>query len=202
MAVTMPPAPLVIPHELCATVAAPPSMSPDQCMNQVRIDVGDDGVSAPKGTDVAGLRHVVTDAKKDGIDLKVVVVPANPPIEAPLRDIATEIGHAYPDSTVLVLSPSFAGTYSTHYDRVTLEAGQDVAKAAGGDPVQGAKNFVSQLQTPEFPWTALTILLVLVVAIGTVLTRVLQVRARRAAAPEPPAAEIASTAADPANSQP
>ncbi|HZQ31899.1 MAG TPA: DUF6676 family protein [Mycobacterium sp.] len=176
---------LEIPSELCATVAAPPATPVGQCLNEVRADVRDDGVSAPKGTDIAGLQRVVADAKHQGIDLKVVVVPANPPIEAPLRDIATEIGHTYPDSTVLVLSPTWAGTYSTHYDRFTLEAGQDVAKAAGGNPVQGAKNFVSQLQTPEFPWTALTIFLVLAVAIGTILTRVMQVRAKKAAGRKP-----------------
>ena len=48
-----------------------------------------------------------------GIDLKIVVIEQNPPIDTPLRDIATEVGQAYPGSTVLVLSPSYAGTYST-----------------------------------------------------------------------------------------
>ena len=58
------------------------------------------------------LRQVVADAKQKGIDLKIVVVDRNPPIDTPLRDIATEVGEAYPGSTVLVLSPSFAGTFS------------------------------------------------------------------------------------------
>ena len=179
MAVTMPFIPLYIPIEVCATVGASPSTPPEQCMTQVLADVADDGVSAPKDADVAGLRQVVTDAKHKGIDLKVVVVPQNPPIDTPLRDIATEVGTANPGSTVLVISPMWAGTYSTTYDRVTLEAGQDVAKTAGNNPVQATKNFVSQLQTPDFPWTALTIVLLLVVAAATVLTRVLQVRAKR-----------------------
>jgi hypothetical protein len=152
-------------------------------MNQVIIDLADDGVSAPKDADIAGLRQVVADAKHKGIDLKVVVVPQNPPIDTPLRDVATDVGHAYPGSTVLVISPMWAGTYSPNYDRVTLEAGQDVAKT-GGNPVQSAKNFVSQLQTPGFPWTALTIVLLVVVAIATVLVRVFQVRGRRRAEPE------------------
>ena len=47
---------------------------------------------------------------------------------------------------MLVLSPQFAGTYSKNYDRVLLEAGQDVAKTAS-NPVQGAQNFVDQLNT-------------------------------------------------------
>ena len=178
MAVTMPQIPLYIPAEVCATVGESPATPPDQCMSKVMVDVRDDGVSAPKVADVAGLRQVVADAKKDGIDLKVVVMSQSPPIDTPLRDIATEVGKANPGSTVLVISPGWAGTYSTSYDRVTLEAGQDVAKTAG-NPVQATKNFVSQLQTPDFPWTALTIVLVIGVALATVLTRVLQVRSRR-----------------------
>ena len=85
---------------------------------------------------------------------------------------------------VLVISPFFAGTYSRHFDRVTLEAGQDVAKT--GDPVLSSKNFVNQLGTPQFPWTPLTILLVLGVAAAAVATRFLQVRARRATAGDVP----------------
>jgi hypothetical protein len=180
MAVTMPHVPLFIPAEVCATVGAPLTTPAGECLGQVLVDVGVDGVAAPKDADIAGLRQVVADAKQQGIDLKVVVVPQDPYIEAPLRDIATEVGEAYPSATVLVISPRFAGTYSTSYDRVILEAGQDVAKT-GGSPVQSTKNFVSQLQTPDFPWTAFTIVLVVAVALATVLTRVLQVRARRAA---------------------
>ena len=121
---------------------------------------------------------MVADARAKGIDLKIVVIPTNPPIDTPLRDIATEVGHAHPGSTVLAISPSFAGTYSRHFDRVTLEAGQDVAKT--GNPVQSSKNFVSELTTSHFPWTPFTIVLVLGVALAAVGTRMLQVRARAA----------------------
>ena len=86
---------------------------------------------------------------------------------------------------MLVISPSFAGTYSRHFDRVTLEAGQDMAKT--GNPVQSSKNFVSELTTPHFPWTPFTIVLVLGVALAAVGTRMLQVRARRPVADEVPA---------------
>lgn len=41
---------------------------------------------------------------------------------------------------------------------MTLEAGQDMAKT--GNPVQSSKNFVQQITTPDFPWTAWTISLV------------------------------------------
>ena len=142
-----------------------PSYIPtDVDMDQVKVDVGDDGISVPAvdAADVPALRQVVADARKDGLDLKIVVIARNPPVDTPLRDIATEVGEAYPGSTVLMLSPSYAGTYSPTFDRVALEAGQDLART--GDPVQSSKNFVSQLTTPDFPWTALTIVLVLGVA--------------------------------------
>ena len=158
-----------------------PSYIPtDVDMNQVKADVGDDGVSVPAAdaADVPALRQVVADARKDGIDLKIVVIDRNPPIDTPLRDIATEVGEAYPGSTVLTLSPSYAGTYSPKFDRVTMEAGQDLART--GDPVQSSKNFVSQLTTPDFPWTALTIVLVLGVSAAVILARMLHVRGRRA----------------------
>ncbi|WP_157576592.1 DUF6676 family protein [Mycobacterium sp. GA-2829] len=159
----------------------PGFIPPDVDMNKVIADVGDDGVSAP-GADEAALRQVVSEARSDGIDLKIVVIDTNPPIDTPLRDIATEVGQVYPGSTVLAMSPSFAGTYSSVFDRVTLEAGQDLAKT--GDPVQSSKNFVGQLTTPDFPWTALTIVVVLGVAAATAATRWLQIRGKRAAAVE------------------
>jgi hypothetical protein len=165
----------------------PAYVPPDVDINAVNAAVAADGVSAP-GADVAALKQVVADARAKGIDLKIVVIPTNPPIDTPLRDIATEVGKVHPDSTVLAISPFFAGTYSRHFDRVTLEAGQDVAKT--GNPVQSSKNFVSELTTPHFPWTPFTIVLVLGVALAAVATRMLQVRAKRASVTEvaaPPA---------------
>ena len=170
-------APVFIPVEVCSSVGLAPSTPVEQCLAAVKADVGSDGVAAP-AADVDGLRQVVTGAREKGIDLKVVVLQNSPPIDTPLRDIATEIGSTDPGATVLVLSPGWAGTYSTTYDRVTLEAGQDVAKTAP-NPVVATQAFVDQLQTPDFPWMGLTITLVIGVAAAAVLTRVLQLRGRR-----------------------
>jgi hypothetical protein len=175
--VTIPHAPTFIPVEVCSSAGLAPSTPIDQCLAAVKADVASDGVAAP-AADVADLKKVVASAKEHGIDLKVVVMEASPPIDTPLRDIATEIGHANPGSTVLVLSPGWAGTYSTTHDRVLLEAGQDVAKTAP-NPVVGAQAFVDQLETPDFPWMGLTITLVIGVAVAAVLTRVLRLRASR-----------------------
>ncbi|WP_123026461.1 Rv1476 family membrane protein [Mycolicibacterium stellerae] len=157
----------------------PSYIPPDVDMNQVLADVRDDGVSVPPADAkvVPELRQVVTDARAQGIDLKIVVIATNPPIDTPLRDIATEVGEAYPGSTVLAMSPTWAGTYSPTFDRVTLEAGQDIAK--NGDPVASSKNFVSELTTTHFPWTAFSVVLIVLVLGAAVATRFLQVRSRR-----------------------
>ena len=160
----------------------PSYIPPDVDMNQVLADVQDDGVSVPPADAkvVPELRQVIADAREHGIDLKIVVIATNPPIDTPLRDIATEVGEEYPGSTVLAMSPTWAGTYSPTFDRATLEAGQDIAK--NGDPVASSKNFVSELTTSHFPWTAFSVVLVVLVLGAAVATRLLQVRGRRQAA--------------------
>ncbi|MGO4444769.1 DUF6676 family protein [Mycobacterium sp. 2YAF39] len=174
----MPFPPTYIPPDVCGPVGQDPATTPvDTCMNMVIADIKDDGVSAAPTPENAGLTDVVAEAKEKGIDLKIVVVEQNPPIDTPLRDIATEVGEAFPGSTVLVLSPTDAGTFSATYDRVTLEAGQDVAEGRGS--VQGSKNFVSELTTQHFPWTTFTIVVVLAVIAAVAATRMLQNRAKR-----------------------
>lgn len=166
------PAPTFIPVEVCTAVGLPTSAPLDDCMSTVKADVGKDGVAAPAEY-VPGLQKVVAGAKDRGVDLKVVVMQKSPIIDTPLRDIATQVGQAYPGSTVLVLSPGWAGSYSPSYDRVLLEAGQDVAKL-DANPVQSTQNFVDQLTTPIFNWTAFTIVVVLAVGAAAVATRLLQ----------------------------
>jgi len=148
-------------------------------MDAVLADVAKDGVAAPSA-EVTGLQKVVAGASERGMDLKVVVMEKSPPIDTPLRDIATQVGQQHPGSTVLVLSPGWAGTYSTTYDRVILEAGQDVAKQTP-NPVQGAQNFVDQLNTPDFPWIAFTMILVIGVSAAAVMARFLQRSAKHKA---------------------
>jgi hypothetical protein len=178
------------PHVIPALPAMPLWIPPELDIEAVKTQVAAGGVSAGPA-DVPALRQVVADAEKDGIDLKIVVVDLKLPIDTPLRDIATVVGQANPGSTVLVMSPSvtglpFAGTYSATVDRVTLEAGEDVAKT--GNPVQSAQNFVSQLNTPLFPWTGLTIALTSAVLLAAILTRVMQVYSKRLCADENQAA--------------
>ncbi|HEX5143470.1 MAG TPA: DUF6676 family protein, partial [Mycobacterium sp.] len=72
-------------------VPFPSYVPPEIDINAVKAQVAADGVSAP-AADQPALRQVVNDARNDGIDLKIVVVGHNPPIDTPLRDIATVVG--------------------------------------------------------------------------------------------------------------
>ena len=175
---TTPHAPLYIPGEICGTVGADPATKPDQCLAIVQEQVTAENISAPPAVTPALLR-VINQAHNDGIDLKIVVLDHNPPNDTPLRDIATVVGSQHPDATVLVLSPNYVGSYSTHFPRATLEIGEDNAKT--GTSVVSAQSFLHQLNTPQFPWTEFTIVLLIGVLAAVVGTRFLQLRARRSA---------------------
>ncbi|MGH3524184.1 MAG: DUF6676 family protein, partial [Mycobacterium sp.] len=139
---------------MCGTVGADPSTPPDQCLALVQAQVTAGNLSAPPAV-TPGLLQVIDQARDDGIDLKIVVLDHNPPNDTPLRDVATVVGAQHPDATVLVLSPSYVGSYSMQLPRATLEIGEDNAKT--GNPVVSAQSFLHQLNTPQFPWTAFTL---------------------------------------------
>jgi hypothetical protein len=176
--VTTPHAPLYIPGEICGTIGADPATKPDQCLAIVQEQVTAENISAPPAVTPA-LLQVINQAHDDGIDLKIVVLDRNPPNDTPLRDIATVVGSQHPDATVLVLSPNYVGSYSTHFPRATLEIGEDNAKT--GNPVVSAQSFLHQLDTPQFPWTAFTIVLLIGVLAAVIGTRFMLLRARRSA---------------------
>jgi hypothetical protein len=153
----------------------------DVDMTAVKAQVAASGVSAAPEA-MPGLLDVVNQAHAAGVNLKIVLLDHNPPNDTPLRDISTVVGAEYPDATVLTLSPSYVGSYSTHYARVTLEAGEDIAKT--GNPVVSAQHFLHELETPEFPWTGLTIFLLIAVLAAAVGTRFAQLRSKQAATPD------------------
>ena len=175
---TTPHAPLYIPGEICGTVGVDPASNPDECLAVVQQQVSVGNISAPQSVAPA-LLDLINQAHEHGIDLKIVVLDHNPPNDTPLRDIATVVGSQHPDATVLVLSPNFVGTYSTHFPRATLEIGEDNAKT--GNTVASAQNFLHQLETPQFPWTGFTIVVLIGVLAAVIGTRFMQLRARRSA---------------------
>ena len=185
-------APLYIPGEICGTVGAGPASTPDECLAIVQGQVAAANISAPQAVTPA-LLDLINQAHEHGIDLKIVVLDHNPLTDTPLRDIATVVGSQHPDATVLVLSPNFVGTYSTHFPRATLEIGEDNAKT--GNTVVSAQNFLHQLETPQFPWTGFTIVVLFGVIAAVIGTRFMQLRARRSATSQE-SAEAAHNDAD------
>ncbi len=175
---TTPHAPLYIPGEICGTVGLDPATKPDDCLTVVQQQVSAGNISAPPAVAPA-LLDLINQAHEHNIDLKIVVLDHNPPNDTPLRDIATVIGSQHPDATVLVLSPNFVGTYSTHFPRATLEIGEDHAKT--GNTVVSAQNVLHQLETPQFPWTTFTIVVLIGVLATVVGARFMQLRAKRSA---------------------
>ena len=175
---TTPHAPLYIPGEICGTIGVDPATKPDDCLAVVQQQVSAGNVSAPPAVTPA-LLDLIGQAHEHNIDLKIVVLDHNPLNDTPLRDIATVVGSQHPDATVLVLSPNFVGTYSTHFPRATLEIGEDHAKT--GNTVNSAQNFLHQLETPQFPWTSFTIVVLIGVLATVVGARVLQLRGKRSA---------------------
>jgi hypothetical protein len=176
--VTTPHAPLYIPGEICGTIGADPASKPDDCLAVVQQQVGAGNISAPPAV-TPELLDLINQAHEHNIDLKIVVLDHNPPNDTPLRDIATVVGSQHPDATVLVLSPNFVGTYSTHFPRATLEIGEDHAKT--GNTVASAQNVLHQLETPQFPWTPFTIVVLIGVLAAVVGVRFMQLRAKRSA---------------------
>jgi hypothetical protein len=193
--VTIQHAPLYIPGEICGTIGADPATKPDDCMAVVQQQVSAGNISAPPAVTPA-LLEVINQAHEHNIDLKIVVLDHNPANDTPLRDIATVVGSQHPDATVLVLSPNFVGSYSTHFPRSTLEIGEDHAKT--GNTVASAQNFLQQLETPQFPWTPFTIVVLIGVLAAVVGTRFMQRRARRPATTSPEAKAVAEGADRPA----
>jgi hypothetical protein len=176
--VTTPHAPLYIPGEICGTIGVDPATKPDDCLAVVQLQVSAGNVSAPPAVTPA-LLDLINQAHEHSIDLKIVVLDHNPLNDTPLRDIATVVGSQHPDATVLVLSPNFVGSYSTHFPRATLEIGEDHAKT--GNTVDSAQSFLHQLETPQFPWTSFTIVVLIGVLAAVVGARVMQRRGKRLA---------------------
>jgi hypothetical protein len=142
-------------------------LPPGVDLERVLADLSDDGVAAPANL-VDGMRQVVEEAAAKGVDLKIVVLGADPPWLPNLRDLANDVGAA-DGGTVLVLSPHFFGTYSDTLSRIQLQSGEI---AASGKPmVERAEQFLAEATSTGFPWTAVTLALVALVIVGIVVQR-------------------------------
>lgn len=135
-------------------------------LSDILEDVADDSVSAPDKIENE-LVDVVHRAKEHDIDLRIVVLDKDPGRDSQLRDLSTEVG-AEDGGTVLVLSPSWVGTFSDSISRVQLEGGQD--RTYTDSSVDAANNFLDEIIDPGPPWALMTLVLIFVVVAGGALT--------------------------------
>lgn len=152
--------------------------------------VSADGVFVPPelSDQAAGLRDVVAQAHAQGLDLSVVVVPHdqwakkfNSFVAYPehLRDLSTAVGKA-DGGTVLALSPGQIGTYSDTLSRFTLESAENaVQQPRSPELTVTARQFVEQVDGHDFPWTAVSAVLLAVVVVLVAAGTALNVRRAR-----------------------
>jgi hypothetical protein len=159
-------------------------LPPDVDVDTIVAGLAADHVYAPDGVE-SEIAAQVAQARSDGIELSVVVIPANGPHDSLLRNLATEVA-ADEGGTVLVLSPDWAGTYSDTISRVKLEAGEDHAKYTGS-PVVATRKFIDEVDAPSLSWTAVTSVLLAGMVLAVAGLYAVKTRRAKASVPTDPA---------------
>jgi hypothetical protein len=157
-------------------VPAAADLPPNTDLDSIVAELSGDHVAAP-AADEDKLVAIVNEARNEGIQLSIVVIPKNPHYDSQLRDLATEVAKTE-HGTVLVLSPDWVGTYSDTISRVRLESAEDAGKWTGGNSSVAAQKFVDGVTQPGLPWTAITC--VVVAATASAVAGLYFVKARRA----------------------
>ncbi|MEV0246635.1 DUF6676 family protein [Nocardia sp. NPDC050712] len=144
----------------------PPPVTEKTIRNVIIPDLADDHVANLTTKPMPRLAAIAAEARSQGIELSIVVVPGNPGHDSSLRDLATEVGKSE-HGTVVVFSDDWVGTYSDTVSRVRLEWAEDAAKyKGGGHTTEAAQIFTDRLETGDgLSWTAITSVLLA----GTVL---------------------------------
>ena len=136
-------------------------------------------VSAPDD-ETAALEHAVATARAKGHDIYFVVLSEQYGSTS-YRDIATEL-QKHTGGTVVVFGPNDLGSASDDFSRVTLEQARDNLPVS--TPSQAANTYVDRITSDQVSWTAITLVLIVVVVIGAVIARFTQLRNRRKSSPD------------------
>jgi len=144
-------------------------------------------------TDEARLAQVVSDARARNLELSVVSLKARLTVsDAKLMaaEVQTKVG-----GTVLVLTPTSGGLYSSELSGTQQDAAKAAAVAAGDDAVAAARAFADSATAKGFPW--------LLVVVGVVVLGILAVvgagiwrRKRRADTDQQALAELSTHLSD------
>ncbi|GAA1088478.1 Rv1476 family membrane protein [Tsukamurella spumae] len=147
----------------------------DVDLSALEADLAHDGVAVlnPAHQDsVPQLVAVVRDARAKGIEnFKVVVLAHDYNPDTSLRDLGTQVGKDMKAKgedamTILVMSPNQVAGYSTQLSRFQIEKAQDghTGRLALNNPPKATQDFVDVAHDATFPWTAVTVALILFVA--------------------------------------
>ncbi len=154
---------------------------PDVNIADLQAGLADDSVVAPPEMTPQILR-VVAEGRDKGYDLHFVVTDKIYPQITYYRDIATELQQET-GGTVIVLGGNSIGSASDEFSRVELEQSTDNLTIS--KPPLAAQQMLDRMtEQTQVPWTAVTLVLILVVAVSAAIGRKLQLRKGTAVAVE------------------
>ncbi|MFC9895749.1 DUF6676 family protein [Nocardia sp. NPDC127579] len=135
--------------------------------NVIIPDLADDHVANLTSKPMPQLATIAAEARSQGIELSIVVIPGNPGHDSSLRDLATEVGKSQ-HGTVVVFSDDWIGTSSDSISRVRLEWAEDAAKNLhAGHTAEAARIFTDRLETGDgLSWTAIASVLLAGAVLG------------------------------------
>lgn len=146
---------------------------PDVNIADLQAGLADDGVVAPADMTPQILK-VVAEGRDKGYDLHFVVTDQIYPRITYYRDIATELQDET-GGTVIVLGGNYVGSASDEFSRVELEQSTDNLTISN-PPVAAQQMLDRMTEQAQVPWTVVTLVLILVVAVGAVIGRKLAQR--------------------------
>lgn len=146
---------------------------PDVNIAELQAGLADDGVVAPPEMTPQILK-VVAEGRDKGYDLHFVVTDKVYPRITYYRDIATELQQET-GGTVIVLGGNYIGSASDEFSRVELEQSTDNLTISN-PPVAAQQMLDRMTEQTQVPWTVVTLVLILIVAVGAAIGRKLQLR--------------------------
>lgn len=112
------------------------------------------------------LAQVVADARAKNLELSVVSV-GDRLIKSDAQELAAEVASRV-GGTVLVLSPTAGGQYSSQLSSTQQQDARSALLAAGDDDVAAARAYVDSATATGFPWAIVGIVVLIAAVLGAV----------------------------------
>ncbi|GAB3943817.1 DUF6676 family protein [Corynebacterium tapiri] len=109
-----------------------------------------------------GLREALID------DSGIVVVPEHAGSAPELRDLAQDVMNTSGLDTVIVRSPEAAAVVSASHSRAEIESAE-WSLASNPDYIAGTRSLFTELDSPDFPFLVITVVVLLILAISAAI---------------------------------